>query len=86
MRIPYDEMKETFEKILLKYGFPEKTAARAAVMFTDNSCDGVASHGLNRFPRVLSYIAKGHIDPHAEPAPEASFGALERWNGNRGMG
>jgi len=86
MRIPYAEMKNLFEKILIKYGFPEETASRAARMFTDNSCDGVYSHGLNRFPRVLSYVAKGHIDPHAEPVLEESFGAIERWNGNRGMG
>lgn len=86
MRIPYAEMKTLFEKILIKYGFPEDTASRAARMFTDNSCDGVASHGLNRFPRVLSYISKGHIDPLGKPSMEGSFGALERWNGNRGMG
>lgn len=86
MRVKYVEMKDLFERILMKYGFPQKTASRAACMFTDNSCDGVYSHGLNRFPRVLSYIKKGHIDPYAEPTLEESFGALERWNGNRGMG
>jgi 3-dehydro-L-gulonate 2-dehydrogenase len=86
MRIPYDQMYDVFLKILLKYGFPAETASAAAALFTDNSCDGVASHGVNRFPRTLSYIRKGHIDPHAQPVLEASFGALERWNGNRGMG
>lgn len=86
MRIQYNELRDVFEKILIKYGFLQKKANRAAKMFADNSCDGVASHGLNRFPRVLSYISKGHIDPSADPMLEESFGALERWNGNRGMG
>jgi len=86
MRIPYGEMRDVFLRILLKYGFHEEKAARAAELFTDNTCDGVASHGANRFPRVLTYIRKGHIAPAADPIMEESFGALERWNGNRGMG
>ena len=86
MRIAYDEMKDVFERVLLKYGFPKKTADLSARLFTDNSCDGIASHGVNRFPRVVSYIKKGHIHPGAEPSLETSQGALERWNGNLGMG
>ena len=86
MRIAYDEMKDVFERVLLKYGFPKKTADLSARLFTDNTCDGIASHGVNRFPRVVSYIKKGHIHPGAEPSLETSQGALERWNGNLGMG
>ena len=86
MRIPYDEMQDVFLRILMKYGFSKETAARAAELFTDNTCDGVASHGVNRFPRVLTYIRKGHIDMSAYPVMEETFGALERWNGNRGLG
>ena len=86
MRIAYDEMKDVFERVLLKYGFPKKTADLSARLFTDNTCDGVASHGVNRFPRVVSYIRKGHIRPGAEPSLETSQGAMERWNGNLGMG
>ena len=86
MRVAYDEMKGVFEQILLKYGFPEKTADISARLFTDNSCDGVSSHGVNRFPRVTSYIRKGYIRPDAEPSLEASWGAMERWNGNLAMG
>ena len=56
MRIAYDEMKDVFERVLLKYGFPKKTADLSARLFTDNTCDGIASHGVNRFPRVVSYI------------------------------
>ena len=86
MRVKYDEMKDLFAKILVKYGFSQKKAEQAAAMFIDNSCDGVPSHGLNRFPRFVSYLAAGHVDPQVEPVLEDSFGAFERWNGGLGVG
>lgn len=86
MRIPYSEMKNLFRDILIKRGFPKAKAVKAAGMFADNSCDGVHSHGLNRFPRFISYVSDGHVDPNVEPTLEDSFGAVERWNGNLGVG
>lgn len=86
MRVPYGELKSLFEAILVKKGFTPEKAGVAAGVFADNSCDGVASHGLNRFPRFVSYIECGSVDPKAEPELEAAFGALERWNGNLGVG
>ena len=86
MRVPYGELKSLFEAILVKKGFTPEKAGVAAGVFADNSCDGVASHGLNRFPRFVSYIESGSVDPKAEPKLEAAFGALERWNGNLGVG
>lgn len=86
MRVPYNEMAGLFKDILIKHGFPAAKAEKAAVMFADNSCDGVYSHGLNRFPRFISYVKEGHVDPNVEPTQEDSFGAIERWNGNLGVG
>ncbi|MDR1978353.1 MAG: 3-dehydro-L-gulonate 2-dehydrogenase [Synergistaceae bacterium] len=86
MRVKYGEMKALFTDILTRHGFSPEKAEKVAGIFTDNSCDGVYSHGLNRFPRFLSYVKKGHVDPAAEPALEESFGAFERWNGNMGVG
>ncbi len=86
MRVSYSEMKELFRGMLVKRGFSPEKAEAAAEIFADNSCDGVASHGLNRFPRFISYIESGSVDFRAEPEREAAFGALERWNGNLGVG
>lgn len=86
MRVKYDEMKRVFMTILSRRGFAPEKAEAAAAIFADNSCDGVASHGLNRFPRFLSYIESGSVDPKAEPELETAFGAIERWNGNLGVG
>ena len=57
-----------------------------ARLFAEASRDGVASHGLNRFPRFLRMIGNGAVDVHATPVKTASAGALERWDGRQGPG
>lgn len=86
MRIRYDTMLHEFERILISRGFDEKTAFEAASIFAKNSLAGVYSHGVNRFPRVVSYLDKGEIDPKAQATCELSAGSFERWNGHRGFG
>jgi len=86
MRVSFDEMQGEFERVLIKKGLNAELAKINAVLFTQNSLDGIYSHGLNRFPRVMEYIDKGYIDVNAVAECECGFGALERWNGNMGMG
>ncbi|HHV38414.1 MAG TPA: 3-dehydro-L-gulonate 2-dehydrogenase [Tepidimicrobium sp.] len=86
MRIKFDDMINEFKRILLKKGFSEEDAYTSSKIFAENSLDGVYSHGVNRFPRVIAYIDKGYIDVKAKPEKVEAFGSLERWNGNRGMG
>jgi 3-dehydro-L-gulonate 2-dehydrogenase len=86
MRIQYEDMIHEFKRILLSKGFDEAEAYESARLFTANSLDGIYSHGVNRFPRVVSYIDKGYIDVKAKPVKAMSAGAFERWDGNRGMG
>lgn len=70
-RVAYEEMVAQFTRVLKKHGFTPSDAKDAAVIFAQNSLSGVYSHGLNRFPRVVSYLEKGEIDPRL-PAPSAS--------------
>lgn len=86
MRVAFDELKTAMKRVLVKYGFSEERAEHSAAMFTWNSADGVASHGANRFPRVISYLEKGYIDVDARPVLVKSLGAIEQWDGNLGMG
>ena len=76
MRVAYDDMLNEFNRVLLKKGFDDKTALEAATNFAQTSLDGVYSHGINRFPRVVSYIDNGIINPNAEPVCEMKFGAM----------
>lgn len=86
MRIPYETMLNEFRRILTDRGVSEDIASEAAENFAKTSLDGVYSHGVNRFPRIVGYIDRGIIDPKALPECEMRFGSMERWNGNLGLG
>lgn len=47
IRISPEEMKTHFTKILLSLDFSPKDAKMCADIFTQNSVDGVYSHGVN---------------------------------------
>jgi 3-dehydro-L-gulonate 2-dehydrogenase len=86
MRVSFNEMKNELKRVLVKKGVNEETAEKVADIHTQNSCDGVYSHGLNRFPRVIEYLEKGYINVNAKSTIEASFGALAIIDGNYGFG
>lgn len=85
-RIPIAILKETFLSVLINYGFNQKKAEICADLFAKASLDGVASHGLNRFPSFLEQVSKGHVKPEADPVAEFSLPIMERWNGMLGAG
>lgn len=84
--IPAKEMQGALKKILLNHQFSEKIADECATIFTNNSIDGIYTHGINRFPRFLEYVQKGCIDPNSQPTLFHHFGGIEQWNGNLGPG
>jgi 3-dehydro-L-gulonate 2-dehydrogenase len=86
MRVPYSQLFETLERVLLKEGFERGRAVLCAELFAQTSCDGVYSHGLNRFPLFITMIRSGVVDLHAEPALVCASGSIERWDGNVGPG
>lgn len=75
MRIKYEDMVKEFTRVLEKKGFLPEDAADAAMIFAQNSLAGVYSHGLNRFPRFVTYLEKGSIDPSARATCEMSMGS-----------
>ena len=85
-RIPFDEVRNTLAAVLHKLGFAAERADMCARLFAETTCDGVYTHGINRFSRFVAMIRDGVIDVNAEPRAVASFGALERWDGSRGPG
>ena len=85
-RITFAALKTEFKRVLLAKGCDEATADLSAQLMTETSCDGVYSHGVNRFARVVDYIEKGYINVKAKPSLTAQMGAFERWDGNLGLG
>jgi 3-dehydro-L-gulonate 2-dehydrogenase len=86
LRVPYEELEGTLERVLLKIGFDRERAHLCARLFAETSRDGVYSHGLNRFPRFLAMIENGMIDIHSGAERLAAVGSLERWDGKLGPG
>jgi 3-dehydro-L-gulonate 2-dehydrogenase len=86
LKLGFEEIKETLATILKKYHFSKDKALLIADTHTQSSCDGVYSHGLNRFPLFIDYVEHGLIDTAADPEKIASLGNLERWDGNQGPG
>ena len=86
IRISPEELTQTFKRILLRIGFPDQPAAICASVFTNNSVDGVYSHGVNRFPRFVAYTKDGHIIPGAKASCTHTAGAIEQWDGAQGSG
>src|ERR1035438_2326063 len=85
-RISFEEVQETLACVLGKLGFSAGRAQACARLFAETTCDGVYTHGINRFPRFVAMVRNGSIDVQAEPKRLGGFGALERWDGCKGPG
>jgi 3-dehydro-L-gulonate 2-dehydrogenase len=86
MIISLEQLQHTLQDILVKHGFSEQKARLCANIFAGNSCDGVHSHGLNRFPVFIEYVKENMIDVRAEPELLTSEGVIEHWDGHLGPG
>lgn len=83
-RIPFKELVSLLEDVLVGHGFREDRAQRSATLFAKASLDGVASHGVNRFPLFLEKIRKGTVKPAAEPLILHASSVYEKWDGRLG--
>ncbi len=86
VRVAAAKMSQVFETILLGLGFNKKDALTCALTFTENSLDGVYTHGVYRFPRFVEYIKGGYVLPGAKPVLKHAFGNIEQWSGELGPG
>jgi 3-dehydro-L-gulonate 2-dehydrogenase len=80
------EMSEVLHKLFVKYKFTDEKATLLANVFTESTLVGVNSHGINRVPLFIDYVKKGVIKIDSEAKKIASFGSIERWDGNLGPG
>jgi len=86
IRVSLADMQQEFRRVLLKLGFAAERAELCARIFVETSLDGVASHGVNRFPNFVKQIQQGYIDVQAEPERITAIGAWEQWDGHLGPG
>lgn len=86
LHIPFDEAVSTMKDILIKQGFETDRAALLADVFARNTLEGVASHGINRFPRFIGDVVNGLVKVEAVPETVSTLGGLEVWDGHQAAG
>ena len=86
VRISFEEMLTILEKLFLEYRFPGARARLCAERITENSFDGIISHGVFMVPWLIEQVANGSIDPFVEPKRIGSVGVIEQWDGGGGLG
>jgi 3-dehydro-L-gulonate 2-dehydrogenase len=86
MRVTYQELYDALLRALLTTRLEAGRARLCARLIADTTRDGVYSHGLSMFPRLMKMIASGSVDVTAQPVCVQRRGALERWDGGGGIG
>lgn len=86
IRVPFEEMKAVFERVLKSRNVNEQDAVLCAKLIAETSLEGVYTHGAHRFVQLMKMIDTKIIDVGQKPTLVSSHGVLERWDGNHGMG
>ncbi len=79
-------MLSEFQRILIAQGFAEEKALQCAEIFTNNSVDGVYTHGVNRFATFIKIVDEGFVKPNNTPSLKSKNAGIEQWDGNLGAG
>jgi 3-dehydro-L-gulonate 2-dehydrogenase len=86
-RIHVDRLIQQLTELFASEGVSPARSHRLAELYTQASADGVYSHGVHFVPNVLRALREKAIpDPQSVPTLVASFGALERYDGQVGLG
>ena len=86
MRVPFAEVQRVLKEALIRRGCPEDVAEQTAREMTNNSLEGVYTHGINRFYSLIKGIDGGFINVHGRPVLVERFAAVERYDGQMGLG
>jgi 3-dehydro-L-gulonate 2-dehydrogenase len=86
VRVTYQQLYDALLGALLTKSLDIDRAQLCARLIADTTRDGVYSHGLNLFPRLIKMIDSGVVHADAGPVRVSAYGALERWDGQSGIG
>lgn len=84
--LPYEQVKKELYQLLCSRGCNERDAETVAREMTRNSLEGVYSHGINRFSRLMRNIDQGIVKLNVTPETVNGFGAIENMDGRQGLG
>src|SRR4051812_47142442 len=85
--VALDQLISHLEMLFEREGVAAARARRLAELYAQASADGVYSHGVHFVPHVLRWLRERIvIDTGTDPKLIASFGAMERYDGQLGLG
>ena len=86
VRVTFQELYAALLKALMTTAIDAERGRLCARLIAETTRDGVYSHGLHMFPRLMKMIDTGIVDVTVQPVRVSGHGALERWDGGRGVG
>ena len=86
MRIPFEQARQQLARVLMSRSCPADKAEKVAHEMARNSLEGIYTHGINRFARLIRNIDEGIVDVHARVERLGGFGAIEHADGHLGLG
>ena len=84
--ITTDELHIFLTELLQKYGLNEENSHIVADIYIEEAKRGVGHHDLHNLPSRLDALEDDLVKPDPVFTETASFGALEQWDGNNGLG
>lgn len=84
--IPFETVAGELARVLEKVGCNHEQAVQVGYTMAENSLEGVYTHGVNRFLRLVGNIKKGTAIPNVEAVFVKGLGGLEIWDGQGGLG
>jgi 3-dehydro-L-gulonate 2-dehydrogenase len=86
VRIPQEQLRSEFNRILIDHAFSPEKAAACASIFVTNALEGIYTHSVNRFPKFIQFVRKGYVKPDREAICKHRAGSIEQWDGQLGVG
>ena len=84
--IPFETVAAELARGLEKLGCSHEQAVLVGRTMAENSLEGVYTHGVNRFMRLVNNIKDGIVIPNVEAYKVSGLGGLEIWDGQSGLG
>lgn len=86
MKVLLSQAVETTRQLFIQAGVPQTDAAAAAEVFRRAALRGAGHHDLSELPGRLKALESGVINPHPQVALLHASGAMEGYEGDRGLG
>lgn len=84
--VTFNNLDSYIKKLLSKVGMTSKNAVIMSDIYLETTKRGIGHHDIYDFPSRIEAIKAGKVKPNPEFKLLSSFGGMERWDGDNGLG